>query len=252
MNLRFLLRILWVKPPPLLEVQRYLGQKSGTLTSVLPIQGVTGHQATLPQTPLAIVFTPRPRAVSPHVPPTTSAVPPYHGASYQVPPYPNVNAATQSIPYQTPPMTSAMHYAPPPLSTIPVNQDASQQASTSQLKDILGALTLGNIEMRESEKFSGEITNYHEWRVRYNGLIRNVTDAQTKLHCLLKWTIKDARRAIAKCVYIDDHEAALKEALDILEKRFGTAFKLADQKIEDIEKGKEVKLFDEASHLGFH
>jgi hypothetical protein len=110
---------------------------------------------------------------------------------------------------------------------------------------------LGNIEMGESEKFSGEINNYHEWRVRYNGLIKNVTDAQTKLHCLLKWTIKDAHRDIAKCVYNDDHEAALKEALDILEKRFGTAFKVADQKIEDIAKDKEVKLFDEASLWAF-
>jgi hypothetical protein len=57
-------------------------------------------------------------------------------------------------------MTSAMHYLPPLLSTIPVNQDASQQASTTQLKDILGALTLGNIEMGESEKFSGEIWSF--------------------------------------------------------------------------------------------
>jgi hypothetical protein len=38
----------------------------------------------------------------------------------------------------------------------------------------------------------------------------------------------------------------LKKALDILKKRFGTAFKVADQKIEDITKGKEVKRFDEA------
>jgi hypothetical protein len=43
----------------------------------------------------------------------------------------------------------------------------------------------------------------------------------------------------------------LKEALDILEKRFGTAFKVADQKIEDIAKGKEVKQFDEASLWAF-
>jgi hypothetical protein len=49
----------------------------------------------------------------------------------------------------------------------------------------------------------------------------------------------------------DDHEAALKEALDILEKRFGTAFKVADQKIEDITKGKEVKQFSEASLWAF-
>jgi hypothetical protein len=48
-------------------------------------------------------------------------------------------------------------------------------------------------------------------------------------------------------VYIDDHEAALKEALGTLEKRFGTAFRVADQKKEDITKGKEVKHYHEAS-----
>jgi hypothetical protein len=52
-------------------------------------------------------------------------------------------------------------------------------------------------------------------------------------------------------VYNDDHEAALKEALNILEKRFGKAFKIADQKIEDIASGKEVKLYDEPSLWSF-
>jgi hypothetical protein len=46
----------------------------------------------------------------------------------------------------------------------------------------------------------------------------------------------------AKCMYNDDHEAALKEALEILEKTFGTVFKVADQKIEDIAKAKELSL----------
>jgi hypothetical protein len=38
--------------------------------------------------------------------------------------------------------TGAMHYFPYLSNSIPENQGASQQASTSQLKDILGALTL--------------------------------------------------------------------------------------------------------------
>jgi hypothetical protein len=118
-----------------------------------------------------------------------------------------------------------MQYIPPQLSTIPENQGAFQQASTSQLNAILGALTLRNIEIGESEKFSGDIAGYHKFCIRYNGLIENVADAQTKLSYLLKWTIKDAHQAIAKCVYNDDHEAALKEALDILEKRFGQPLK---------------------------
>ena len=105
--------------------------------------------------------------------------------------------------------------------------------------------------MGESEKFSGEIARYHEFRIRYNGLMENVYDAQTKLNYLLKCTVGEAHRAIVKCVYNDDHEAALKEALSTLEKRFGTAFKVADQKIEEIAKGKEVKLLDEASLWAF-
>jgi hypothetical protein len=116
-------------------------------TYSLPMQGKTGHQAALSQVPLATDFIPRLPAVSQQVPPITSVVPPYHGAFYQVPPCSNVNAGPQEVPCQAPPMTSTMHCLPPPLSTIPVNQDASQQASTSQLKDILGELTLRNIEI---------------------------------------------------------------------------------------------------------
>jgi hypothetical protein len=111
----------------------------------------------------------------------------------------------------------------------------------------LGTLTLRNIEIGESERFSGEIARYNEFRVRYDGLMENVADAQTKLNYLLKWTKGEAYRAIGKCVYNEDHEAALKVALDTLERRFGTAFKVVDQKVDAIAKGKEVKPFDEAS-----
>jgi hypothetical protein len=106
---------------------------------------------------------------------------------------------------------------------------------------------LQNIEMGEVERFSGEIIRYHEFRVRYNRLMDNVTDAQTKLNYLLKWTKGEAYRAIAKCVYDEDHEAALKGAPATLERRFGTAFKVVDQKVDDIAKGKAMKQFDEAS-----
>jgi hypothetical protein len=63
----------------------------------LPIQSATRHQATLSQAPLEIGFTPRPRAVSPQVPPTTSAVPPYHGAYYRAPPYSNVDKRDKGV-----------------------------------------------------------------------------------------------------------------------------------------------------------
>jgi hypothetical protein len=118
--------------PPTIPPSAFIPQVSQGMHSTysLPIQ------ATLSRMPLAIDFTPRPRAVSLQVPSTTNAVPPYHGAYYQVPPYsnvnagpqgtsyqvplgPNINTAPQSVPYQTTPMTSAMHYLPP------VNQDAS-------------------------------------------------------------------------------------------------------------------------------
>jgi chemotaxis regulatin CheY-phosphate phosphatase CheZ len=97
---------------------------------------------------------------------------------------------------------------------------------------------LHNIEIGEGEKFSGEISRYHEFRVRYNGLMKNVSDAQTKLDYLLKWTKGKAHRAIAKCVYNDNYEAAMEEALQTLEERFGTPFKIADQKVEEIVSGK--------------
>jgi chemotaxis regulatin CheY-phosphate phosphatase CheZ len=68
--------------------------------------------------------------------------------------------------------------------------------------------------------------------------MKNVPDAQTKLDYLLKWTEGTAHRAIARCVYMDNHEEALKKALETLEKRFGTTFEIVDQKVEDIAGGK--------------
>ena len=46
-------------------------------------------------------------------------------------------------------------------------------------------------------------------------------------------------------VYDENFEAALQEALEILDKRFGTPSKIAERTMEDILSGKEVKAHDE-------
>jgi hypothetical protein len=200
------------------------------------------------------------------MPPHTNANIGPQGTSYQMPCYSDRVPSSTEQQSSPPPGTGSItqgtsRHRPAPRANIPTSQVRSSNSNKSErsdksdkshiredrLTEILGTLTLRGIEMGESEKFSGETARYHESCNRYNGLMENVYDAQIKLNYLLKCTIGEAHRAIVKCVYNDDHEAALKETLGTLEKRFGTAFKVADQKIEEIAKGKEVKYYDEAS-----
>ena len=80
---------------------------------------------------------------------------------------------------------------------------------------------LSSIGMTEEERFAGDISKYHRFRIRYNGLMRNVVDAQTKLDYLLMWTKGKAYRTIEKCVFNENHEAALQKALTTLDERYG-------------------------------
>ena len=108
----------------------------------------------------------------------------------------------------------------------PVNQGAPPPVFPSQ--------PLSSIGMTEEERFAGDISKYHRFRIRYNGLMRNVVDAQTKLDYLLMWTKGKAYRTIEKCVFNENHEAALQKALTTLDERYGDPSQVANQTVEDI------------------
>ena len=189
----------------------------------------TANQPTFPQAPPTITPTPKGGMHHSYSPPR--AVPMNQGNPYSVSPPQNANPTS-------PARSSGSSHSSG-------SNGSRKSRREDKLSAILGALTLRNIEIGEAERFSGEISRYHEFRVRYNGLMKNVADAQTKLDYLFKWTKGEAHRAIAKCVYNENHESALDDALKTLEERFGTPFKIADRKVEDIVSGKEVKRYDE-------
>jgi hypothetical protein len=66
--------------------------------------------------------------------------------------------------------------------------------------------------------------------------MRNMMDPQVKLNYSLMWTKGMAHESIEHCemIFHGDYEAALREALRILNFRFGTPYKIVNKTVEDI------------------
>ena len=58
------------------------------------------------------------------------------------------------------------------------------------------------------------------------------------------WTKGEAYKAIEKCAFNENHEGALRVTLNKLDERFGDPSQVANQMVEDIIGGKEVKSHD--------
>jgi hypothetical protein len=123
------------------------------------------------------------------------------------------------------------------------SKKSRKSCGDDRLREIPGTLTLQNIGMSDSEMFSGDVSKFHRFLNRYEGLMKNVADPQVKLNYLLMWTKEKAHEAISHCdiVFQGNYERAFEEAIKTLKFRFGTASKIANKTAAEIIEGKVIK-----------
>jgi hypothetical protein len=124
------------------------------------------------------------------------------GALYQVSPFGGLSGSAMYHPAPSsvagPTNQGTLYQQPSPPVYVPTSPTRSSGSSWSERSaksrkpqgedrhnNILGTLTLQNIGMSESEMFSGDVSKFHRFLCRHEGLMSNLSDPQVKLNYLL-------------------------------------------------------------------
>ena len=120
----------------------------------------------------------------------------------------------------------------------PVIQTPAQSPTGSNLAKLLGAVNLPKVEIRV---FSGDPSQFHQFMKTFElNVDTNCTDDSLKLTRLLQYTTGPAHDTIKGCVLAGGTDG-YKQAIDILNERFGNPHPVSDITVRNLKLGKQIK-----------